>query len=34
MSFLISDAWAQVGGDGGSGFLSLLPLVILTLIHI
>ena len=29
MSFLISDAWAKVGGDGGSGFLSLLPLVII-----
>ena len=29
MSFLISDAWAQVGGEGGSGFLSLLPLVII-----
>ena len=29
MSFLISDAWAQVGGDGGSGYLSLLPLVVI-----
>ena len=29
MSFLISDAWAQVGGEGGGGFLSLLPLVII-----
>ena len=29
MSFLISDACAQVGGDGGSSFLSLLPLVII-----
>ena len=29
MRFLISDAWAQGGGDGGSSFLSLLPLVII-----
>ena len=29
MSFLISDAWAQVGDVGGGGFLSLLPLVII-----
>ena len=29
MSFLISDAWAQVGGEGGSGLLSLAPLVII-----
>ena len=28
MSFLISDAWAQ-GGEGGSGLLSLAPLVII-----
>ncbi len=27
MSFLISDAWAQAGGGGGSGLFSLLPLV-------
>ncbi len=29
MSFLISDAWAQAGGEGGSGLLSLAPLVII-----
>ena len=26
MNFLISDAWAQAGGDAGGGLFSLLPL--------
>jgi len=29
MRFLISDAWAQVGGDGGSSLFSFLPLVLI-----
>ena len=29
MRFLIADAWAQVGGDGGSSLLSFLPLVLI-----
>ena len=29
MNFLISDAWAQAGGDAGGGLFSLLPLVVI-----
>jgi preprotein translocase subunit YajC len=29
MSFLISDAWAQAGGEAGSSLFSLLPLVVI-----
>ncbi|MGE4634724.1 MAG: preprotein translocase subunit YajC [Arenicellales bacterium] len=29
MNFLISDAWAQVGGDAGGSLFSLLPLVVI-----
>ena len=29
MNFLISDAWAQAGGDTGGGLFSLLPLVVI-----
>ncbi|HJP06622.1 MAG: preprotein translocase subunit YajC [Acidiferrobacteraceae bacterium] len=29
MNFLISDAWAQAGGDAGSSLFSLLPLVVI-----
>jgi preprotein translocase subunit YajC len=29
MSFLISDAWAQAGGEAGGSLFSLLPLVVI-----
>ncbi len=29
MNFLISDAWAQAGGDAGGSLFSLLPLVVI-----
>ena len=29
MNILISDAWAQAGGDAGGGLFSLLPLVVI-----
>ena len=29
MKFLISDAWAQAGGGGGSSMLSFLPLALI-----
>lgn len=29
MNFFISDAWAQIGGGGDGGLLSLLPLVLI-----
>jgi preprotein translocase subunit YajC len=32
MSFLISDAWAQAGGGGTGGLVSLLPMVLIFVI--